>query len=41
MSRLATLLLSIADGQVTEDEVREIVAAGTNWLAVVQAEPEA
>ena len=32
---------AIADGQVTEDEVREIVAAGTNWLAVVQAEPEA
>lgn len=32
---------AIADGQVTEDEVREIVAAGNNWLAVVQAEPEA
>lgn len=32
---------AIDDGKITEDEVREIVAAGTNWLAVVQAEPEA
>lgn len=29
---------AIDDGKITEDEVREIVAAGTNWLAVVQAE---
>lgn len=32
---------AIDDGTITEDEVRAIVAAGTNWLAVVQAEPEA
>jgi hypothetical protein len=32
---------AIADGRVTEEEVRQIVAAGTNWLAVVQAESEA
>jgi len=32
---------AIEDGTITEDEVREIVAVGTNWLAVVQAEPEA
>lgn len=32
---------AIDDGTITEDEVRAIVAAGNNWLAVVQAEPEA
>ena len=29
---------AIADGQVTEDEVRAIVAAGNNWLAAISLE---
>jgi len=29
---------AIEDGTITEDEVREIVAAGNNWLAAISLE---